>query len=390
MTPEEARNYRFSTVAVHASQTPDPSTGALMTPVYLNSTYAQRAPAEPVNGYEYSRTKNPTRLALEENLASLEGARFGLAFGSGMAAIHTVLNLLKAGDHVVAGDDLYGGTYRILEKLFRKFGVEITYVDFSSLTALDRALRPETRLVFAETPTNPLLKLCDLEEVALRAHGVGALAVCDNTFATPFLQRPLDHGFDIVVHSTTKYLGGHSDIVGGALITPRQDLYDSLRFFQNAVGGVPGPLDCFLVLRGTKTLALRMERHCESAMRLALFLSKHPDVAKVYYPGLPEHPGHSIARRQMRAFGGMISFVVKGDMQRGKSVAARTRLFACAESLGGVESLIEHPPSMTHASVPAQVRHAAGMDDGLLRISVGVEDPEDLESDLEQALRPRS
>jgi cystathionine gamma-lyase len=381
--------HRFATRAVHAGQPPDPLTGALMVPIYQNSTYRQRAPAEPIDGYEYARTKNPTRLALERNLASLEGGKHGLCFASGLAATNTVMNLLKSGDHVVAGDDLYGGTWRLFEKLYANFGVRFTYVDFCDLDAVKRALRPETKFVFTETPTNPLLKICDLAAIAKLAHAAGAKAVCDNTFATPYLQRPLESGFDVVLHSVTKYLGGHSDVIGGALIVDDDELAQRLAFFQNAVGGVPGPNDCFLVLRGTKTLHLRMDRHCATALRLAQFLAKHPEVSKVHYPGLPSHPGHALAKRQMAQFGGMISFVVKGDVARGKRVAGGTKLFACAESLGGVESLIEHPPSMTHASIPAEIRRARGLDDGLLRISVGVEDADDLEADLKQALEAK-
>jgi cystathionine gamma-lyase len=381
--------HRFATRAVHAGQPPDPLTGALMVPIYQNSTYRQRAPAEPIDGYEYARTKNPTRLALERNLASLEGGKHGLCFASGLAATNTVMNLLKSGDHVVAGDDLYGGTWRLFEKLYANFGVRFTYVDFCDLDAVKRAFRPETKFVFTETPTNPLLKICDLAAIAKLAHAAGAKAVCDNTFATPYLQRPLESGFDVVLHSVTKYLGGHSDVIGGALIVDDDELAQRLAFFQNAVGGVPGPNDCFLVLRGTKTLHLRMDRHCATALRLAQFLANHPEVSKVHYPGLASHPGHALAKRQMAQFGGMISFVVKGDVARGKRVAGGTNLFACAESLGGVESLIEHPPSMTHASIPAEIRRARGLDDGLLRISVGVEDPDDLEADLKQALEAK-
>jgi cystathionine beta-lyase/cystathionine gamma-synthase len=389
MNDHEPAAHRFATRAVHAGQPPDPLTGALMVPIYQNSTYRQRAPAEPIDGYEYARTKNPTRLALERNLASLEGGKHGLCFSSGLAATNNVMNLLKSGDHVVAGDDLYGGTWRLFERLYANFGVKFTYVDFCDLDAVKRALRPETKYVFTETPTNPLLKICDLAAIAKLAHAAGAKAVCDNTFATPYLQRPLESGFDVVLHSVTKYLGGHSDVIGGALVVDDDELAQKLAFFQNAVGSVPGPNDCFLVLRGTKTLHLRMDRHCATAQRLALFLAKHPEVTKVHYPGLPGHPGHALAKRQMSQFGGMISFVVKGDVARGKRVAGATKLFACAESLGGVESLIEHPPSMTHASIPAELRRARGLDDGLLRISVGVEDPDDLEADLKQALEAK-
>jgi len=389
MNDHEPAAHRFAMRAVHAGQPPDPLIGALMVSIYQNSTYRQRAPAEPIDGYEYARTKNPTRLALERNLASLEGGKHGLCFSSGLAATNNVMNLLKSGDHVVAGDDLYGGTWRLFERLYANFGVKFTYVDFCDLDAVKGALRPETKYVFTETPTNPLLKICDLAAIAQLAHAAGAKAVCDNTFATPYLQRPLEAGFDVVLHSVTKYLGGHSDVIGGALIVDDDELAQKLAFFQNAVGSVPGPNDCFLVLRGTKTLHLRMDRHCATAQRLAQFLAKHPEVTKVHYPGLPGHPGHALAKRQMSQFGGMISFVVKGDVARGKRVAGATKLFACAESLGGVESLIEHPPSMTHASIPAEIRRARGLDDGLLRISVGVEDPDDLEADLEQALEAK-
>jgi cystathionine gamma-lyase len=376
----------FGTLAVHAGQPPDPLTGALMVPIYQNSTYRQRAPADPIDGYEYGRTKNPTRLALERNLAALEGGRHGLSFASGLAATNTLMNLLKSGDHVVAGDDLYGGTWRLFERLYANYGIRFTYVDLGDLAAVGKALTPATKYVFVETPTNPLLKICDLAAIAKLAHGVGAKAVCDNTFATPYLQRPLESGFDVVLHSATKYLGGHSDVIGGALVVDDDELHSRLAFFQNAVGAVPGPMDCFLLLRGTKTLHLRMDRHCSSAARLARFLAEHPQVSTVHYPGLRSHPSHELAARQMAGFGGMISFVVKGDVERGRRVAAATKLFACAESLGGVESLIEHPPSMTHASIPAEIRRARGLEDGLLRISVGVEDPDDLERDLRQAI----
>jgi len=385
-TAEKSEKAGFGTLAVHAGQPPDPLTGALMVPIYQNSTYRQRAPADPVDGYEYGRTKNPTRLALERNLAALEDGRFGLAFASGLAATNTLMNLLKSGDHVVAGDDLYGGTWRLFERLYAGYGIGFTFVDLCDLDALKRALRPETKYVFVETPTNPLLKICDLAAVASLAHAAGARAVCDNTFATPYLQRPLAHGFDVALHSVTKYLGGHSDVIGGALVVNDPELKERLAFFQNAVGAVPGPMDCFLALRGTKTLHLRMDRHCASALRLARFLAEHEQVAKVHYPGFRSHPGHALAAKQMAGFGGIISFVVKGDVERGRRVAAGTRIFACAESLGGVESLIEHPPSMTHASVPVEIRRARGLEDGLLRISVGIEDVVDLERDLAQAL----
>jgi len=378
--------FRFASRAVHAGQPPDRSTGALMTPIYQNSTYAQPAPAQAIDGYDYGRTKNPTRHALERNLASLEEARFCAAFSSGMAAINTAVLLLKSGDHVVAGDDLYGGTWRLFERVYRGFGLTFRFVDATDPAALKAALSPATKMVYVETPSNPLLRICDLEQVAAIAHSAGALAVCDNTFATPYLQQPLRHGFDLVIHSTTKYLGGHSDVIGGALLTSQEALHERIRFLQNAVGAVPGPLDCFLVLRGTKTLHLRMERHSANALQIAQFLEVHPDVAEVFYPGLSRHPGHAIAARQMAAFGGMISFVVRGDLERAKRVASSTSLFALAESLGGVESLIEHPPSMTHASIPRELRLQAGLQDGLIRLSVGVEHADDLVEDLRQAL----
>ncbi len=381
-------DWALATRAVHAGQSPDPSTGALMTPVYMNSTYGQKAPTELIDGYEYSRTKNPTRLALERNLASLEGSEYGLAFSSGMAATNTVMNLLQSGDHVVAGDDLYGGTFRLFEKLYKNYGLTFTYVNLSNLDEVQQALRPETKLLFVESPTNPLLKICDLSALAEMARSRNILSVCDNTFATPCLQRPLEFGFDLVIHSTTKYLGGHSDVVGGAIIARNQELHEKLAFFQNTVGAVPGPMDCFLVLRGTKTLPLRMQRHGETAMALAQMLEAHPRVKNVIYPGLSSHPGHEIATKQMSGFGGIVSFIIDGSVEQGMAVAGKTQLFACAESLGGVESLIEHPPSMTHASIPVEIRRARGMDDGLIRISVGVEDKDDLEADLRQALEP--
>ncbi|MBK8976434.1 MAG: cystathionine gamma-synthase [Planctomycetes bacterium] len=375
----------FGTRAIHAGQTPDPTTGAIMTPVYLTSTYVQEAPGV-LKGYDYSRTTNPTRVALEQNLAALEGGKHGLCFSSGMSAINTVLALLASGDHVVAGNDLYGGTYRLCTTMYRKFGVEFTFVDMSDLDAVRAALRPSTKLVMTESPSNPLLRLTDLSAVAELARAHGALSMCDNTFATPYLQSPLAHGIDIVIHSTTKYLGGHSDVVGGALIVDDESLRARLAHFQNSIGGTPGPLDCFLVLRGTKTLHVRMDRHAETAVRLARELEAHPRVSRVYYPGLPSHPQHALATRQMRNGGGMVSFELDASVADAKRVTASFGVFALAESLGGVESLVDHPASMTHASIPREERIAAGFQDGLIRLSVGIEDADDLSADLHRAI----
>ncbi|HKB15922.1 MAG TPA: PLP-dependent transferase, partial [Planctomycetota bacterium] len=334
---------RFGTRAVHGGQEPDPSTGAIMTPVYLTSTYVQPQPAKPVGGYDYSRTKNPTRVALEANLASLEGGAWGLAFGSGMAAIHAVASLLSAGDHVVAGDDLYGGTFRLFRTVLARQGLRFSFVDLSDPSALERAIEPATKALFVETPTNPLLRLVDLRACAAAARARSLLSVCDNTFATPALQTPLSLGFDLVVHSTTKYLGGHSDVVGGAVVGREEALRARLAHLQNAIGAVPGPLDCFLVLRGTKTLHLRMERHCRNAGKVAEFLAGHPKVARVLYPGLPSHPQQALARSQMSGFGGIVSVELKGGGPSALAFASSTRWFALAESLGGVESLVDHP-----------------------------------------------
>ncbi|MBL8899553.1 MAG: cystathionine gamma-synthase [Planctomycetes bacterium] len=375
----------FDTLAIHAGQKPDPSTGAIMTPVYLTSTYVQPAPAEPIAGYEYSRTRNPTRDALQENLAALEGGTNGLCFSSGLGAIHAITSLFSSGDHVVAGNDLYGGTYRLFRKVFERFGMSFDFVDMTDPRNVEKALRKETKMVFLETPTNPLLRLTDIAAVAAIGKRHGALVVADNTFATPYLQRPLEMGCDLVVHSMTKYLGGHSDVVGGAIVTKTTELAERLAFLQNAIGAVPGPLDCFLVLRGTKTLHLRMDRHCANALKIAAWLEQQPKVERVYFPGSKSHPQYALAQRQMRAPGGMISFELKGSVEDGKRFASRTKLFALAESLGGVESLIDHPATMTHASIPAAERRAAGLSDGLLRLSVGVENADDLIRDLEQA-----
>lgn len=374
---------RFETLAIHAGQQPDPTTGAIMTPVYLTSTYVQDGPGAH-KGYEYSRTQNPTRHALQDCLAALEGGRHGLAFASGLAATDAILHLLSAGDHVLACDDVYGGTFRIFDKVFRRHGLSFDAVDMTDPSSVARALRPETKLVWIESPTNPMLKLVDLAEVARIARAHGARTVVDNTFATPFFQRPLAHGIDLVAHSTTKYLNGHSDVVGGAVVTDDPDLHARLAFLQNAVGAVPSPMDCFLVLRGLKTLHVRMERHAANALAVARFLEGHPQVERVTYPGLPSHPQHALARRQMTGFGGMLTFVVRGGLPAATAFLRAVRVFACAESLGGVESLIEHPAIMTHASVPPATRAQLGIADGLIRVSVGIESADDLLADLER------
>jgi cystathionine gamma-lyase len=373
----------IDTLAIHAGQSPDPTTGAIMTPVYLTSTYVQDGPGVH-KGYEYSRTQNPTRHALQDCLAALEGARHGLAFASGLAATDAILHLLDAGDHVVYSDDLYGGTFRIFDKVFRRLGVSFDAVDMSDPANVARALRKETRLVWIESPTNPMLKLVDLAEVARIARAHGARTVVDNTFATPYFQRPLALGIDVVAHSTTKYLNGHSDVVGGAVLTSDEGLFERLRFLQNAVGGVPSPMDSFLVLRGLKTLHVRMARHAENALALARFLEAHPQVERVTYPGLASHPQHELAKRQMSGFGGMLTFVLRGGLAAATAFLKAVRIFACAESLGGVESLIEHPAIMTHASVPEATREALGIADGLIRVSAGIENVADLVADLER------
>ncbi len=375
----------FSTRAIHAGQEPDPTTGAVAVPIYQTSTYAQDAVGKH-RGYEYSRTANPTRAALETCVAALEGGAHGLAFASGMAAEAAVMQLLKPGDHTVAVDDLYGGTYRLFRRVLEPMGLVFSFVDGSDLTAVEKSLTDRTRMVWVESPTNPLLKLVDIEAVSKLAHARQALLVVDNTFMSPYFQRPLSLGADIVVHSSTKYLGGHSDVIGGTLVVNRDDLFERLAFLQNAVGGVPGPMDAWLVLRGIKTLAVRMREHDRNARLVAAFLIDHPKVARVLYPGLPNHPQRDLARRQMSGFGGMISFEVKGGLEPARRVVERTKLFTLAESLGGVESLIELPAAMTHASIPAETRRAHGVADGLVRVSVGIEDAADLISDLDQAL----
>ena len=380
-------NLDFATRCVHAGQEPDPTTGAVMMPIYTTSTYVQQSPGVH-KGYDYARTKNPTRMAFERCIADLEGGRSAFAFASGLAAISTTLDLLDHGSHIIAFDDLYGGSRRLFDRVRRRSaGHETTYLDLSDCGALEVAIRPNTRLIWVETPTNPMLKLVDLEAIAAIAKRRGILAVADNTFATPYVQRPLDHGFDLVVHSTTKYLNGHSDMIGGvAVVGDNGDLCDRMTFLQNAVGAIQGPFDSFLALRGLKTLALRIERHCASGLKIAQWLERHSKVRRVYYPGLPSHAQHALAKRQMRAFGGIISAELKGSIEDAKQFLERCRLFALAESLGGVESLIEHPALMTHGSVPPDVRAALGIGDSLVRLSVGIEDADDLIADLAAAL----
>ena len=385
MTIDDDATLGFGTRAIHAGQRPDPTTGAVMTPIYYTSTYAQEAPGVH-KGFEYSRTHNLTRFALEANLASLEGGKHGLCFASGLAATSTVLQLFDSGAHVIACDDLYGGTFRLFDKVYRRHGFDFTYVDpLAGAAAVEAALRPTTKLVWLETPTNPMLKLCDIAAVAEVCKRHGVLLAVDNTFMTPWNQRPLALGADLVVHSTTKYLNGHSDVIGGAIVVDTDDLRARLGFLQNAVGAVPSPMDSFLVMRGTKTLHVRMQRHEDNARVIAEWLAGHPQVSRVIYPGLESHPQHALAKKQQRGFGGMISFVLRGGLDEARRFLSACRVFALAESLGGVESLIEHPAIMTHASVPAERRAALGIDDGFIRLSVGIEDVDDLRADLERS-----
>lgn len=374
----------FATRAIHAGQDADPATGATVVPIYATSTYTQAAPGQH-KGYEYSRSGNPTRAALESCLAALEGGERGLAFASGLAATTAVLAVLKPGDEVAAAADLYGGTFRLLERVFKPWGLVSRYTEDASPAAFSKIITPATKLIWIETPTNPLLQIIDIAAIAALAHKTGAILAVDNTFASPYLQLPLKLGADLVVHSTTKYLGGHSDVVGGAVIGGKE-LLQPIAFYQNAAGGVPGPFDSWLVLRGLKTLAVRMEQHCANARQLAKWLAEQPQVRRVYYPGSPNHPGHDVAKKQMRDFGGMISVSLKGGKDAALSLLTRTKLFSLAESLGGVESLIGHPATMTHASIPAEIRQARGIDDGLVRLSVGIEDVADLQEDLRRAL----
>ena len=376
---------RFETRAIHAGCEPDSGTGAIMTPIFQKSTYVQESPGKH-KGYDYSRTHNPTRTALERNIASLEEGEYGLAFSSGMSAISAVTQLLTAGDHVICCDDVYGGTFRLFDKVLKKYNLEFDSVDLTVPQTLERHRKNNTRLVWLESPSNPLLKLVDIEAIARIAKKHTILVVVDNTFATPFFQKPLKLGADIVMHSTTKYLNGHSDVIGGSLVMKDKELYDKLQFLQNAVGAVPGPFDCFLVLRGIKTLAIRMERHAENAIKIAQFLENHPKVRKVIYPGLSSHPQHELAKKQMTGFGGIVTFFIKGGLEAARRFLERVKIFSLAESLGGVESLIEHPAIMTHASLPKEVREKIGISDELIRVSVGIEHVDDLIGDLKQAL----
>ncbi|PYR06550.1 MAG: cystathionine gamma-synthase [Acidobacteria bacterium] len=375
---------RFSTICLHAGQEPDPSTGAIITPIYQTSTYVQEALGRH-KGFEYARTQNPTRLALERNLAAMESGKAGFAFASGMAAIGAIATLLKAGDHVVVSDNTYGGTFRLFDKVLTRYQLSFSYVDTADLAATERAFTPATKMLFVETPTNPIMRITDLRAAAELAHRHHARLVVDNTFASPFIQRPIERGADLVTHSTTKYLNGHSDSVGGIVVAVRDDDIEWLRFVQNAEGAILGPMDSWLVLRGTKTLPLRMQQHNANGLALAEFVAKHPKVKQVYYPGLPTHPHYELARRQMNGFGGMLAFDL-GSLAAARTVLNGVKLHALAESLGGVETLISHPATMTHASVPADRRAALGITDGLVRISAGIEDIEDLKEDLAQAL----
>lgn len=379
-------SHNLATLCIHAGMEPDPSTGAIMTPIYQTSTYVQEAPAQH-KGFEYARSQNPTRQALETALAVLEKGSYGLSFSSGVAATDAVIKLLQPGDEVVAANDMYGGTYRIFTKIFEKFGIRFRFVDTTQVKAVEEAISPATKLVWLETPTNPLMNITDIAAIATITKAKGILLCVDNTFASPYLQNPLELGADIVMHSATKYLGGHSDVIQGALIMKDADLRERLYFIQKSCGAVPGPQDCFLVLRGIKTLHVRMERHCENGAKVAHFLRNHPKVAKVYWPGFEDHPGYAIASKQMRGFGGMISFELKNDsVEEARRVLSSTHLFSLAESLGGVESLINHPASMTHASIPREERIKNGLSDSLIRLSVGIEDANDLIADLEKAI----
>jgi cystathionine beta-lyase/cystathionine gamma-synthase len=376
-------DHRFGTRSVHAGQVPEPLAGAVMTPIYQTSTYVQEGLGRH-KGYEYARTQNPTREALERNVAALEGAQHGFAFGSGLAALDALLKLLRSGDHVVCGENVYGGSHRLMERVYAQLGLTFTFVDMRDIDNIERAVTPATRMVYCETPTNPMMNLVDLAAVGDLTQARGLLGVVDNTFATPYFQRPLEFGIDVVLHSTTKYLNGHSDMVGGLLVTSRDDVAERIGFIQNAAGAVPGPMDCWLALRGIKTLPLRMRQHDATGRRIAEWLARRTDVTRLYYPGLPSHPQHELACRQMTGFGGMISLDL-GDPARARRIAEATRIFALAESLGGVESLIGHPASMTHASVPPAMRQAMGLTDSLVRLSCGIEDADDLIEDLDQA-----
>lgn len=374
----------FQTDAIHAGQIPDPTTGAVMTPVYFTSTYAQEELGKS-KGFDYGRTINPTRVALENNIAALEKGKYGIAFASGMAAITNIAALLNGGDHVIVSNNVYGGTFRFFDKIMKRFNLDASWIDTSDASQIEKAVRPNTKMIYVETPTNPMLTITDLQAVVNIAKKHKLISVVDNTFMSPYFQTPLTFGIDIAVHSTTKYINGHSDVIGGIVVTSDDALHEKLRFLQNAIGAVPSPMDCFLVLRATKTLGLRMRQHNENAMHMAKFLSEHPKVKKIYYPGLPSHPQHTLAKKQMTGFGGMISIEL-GSIENGKNLLRNVKIFALAESLGGVESLICHPASMTHASVPQEDRMKLGLTDGLVRLSVGCEDSEDLIADIRQAL----
>jgi cystathionine gamma-lyase len=387
MNHEKETRPKFETLTVHAGVTPDPTTGAIMTPIFATSTYVQSSPGK-YKGYDYSRTANPTRSALEASLAALEGGRYGIALSSGVTGIDVLLHLLEPGDHVICCDDVYGGTSRLFRTIWARHGIEITFVDMTK-HSVSEYVTPRTKMVWIETPTNPLLKIIDIEQVVadLSPGSNRPLVVVDNTFMSPYFQKPLRWGADVVLHSTTKYLNGHSDVVGGGLITDHKELHEKLHHIHNSTGGVPGPFDAFLVLRGIKTLAIRMDRSAQNAMLLAQFLSTHPSVEKVLYPGLPSHPHHELARRQMSGFGGMMTFFLKGDLENARKFLEHLKIFAIAESLGGVESLVDHPAIMTHASVPPEVRKQLGITDSLVRLSVGIENVEDLREDLVNALK---
>ncbi|KHD88027.1 MAG: cystathionine gamma-synthase [Bdellovibrio sp. ArHS] len=377
-------NLGFATRAIHAGQSPDPTTGAIMTPVYLTSTYVQESPGVH-KGWEYSRTHNPTRRAYENCMANLESGKFGFAFASGCAATTTILHIIKSGDHVIAMDDMYGGTFRLFDKVLKHDGIDFSYTDLTKVENFEKAIKPNTKMVWLETPTNPTLKLVDIKGICAIAKAKGIIVAVDNTFMSPYFQRPLELGADIVVHSATKYIGGHSDVVGGIAVTSREDLAEKLAFLSNGMGAIQGPFDSFMCLRSLKTLPLRMKAHQENAMAIAKFLENHPKVDKVIYPGLESHPQHALAKEQMHGFGGMITFYIKGGMDSARKFLENVNVFSLAESLGGVESLIEHPAIMTHASVPAENRKALGIDDSLIRLSVGVEDLNDLLNDLKNA-----
>jgi cystathionine gamma-lyase len=385
MKNQSTQELGFGTLAIHAGQSPDPTTGAVMTPIFQTSTYVQESPGKH-KGYEYSRTDNPTRTAYQACVASLEGAKHALAFASGLATTDAILHLLKAGDHVLCCDDVYGGTFRIFDKVFSRLGIEFSFVDFSDLNRAESAFRPNTKLLWMETPTNPMLKILDIAHLTSMARKKNVISVVDNTFMSSYFQKPLQLGADIVVHSVTKYMNGHSDVVGGVLATNDTNLFNQLKFLQNAIGAIPSPMDCFLIMRGLKTLHIRMERHAQNAMEIARYLEKHPQVERVIYPGLESHPQHALARRQMSGFGGMITFFIRGGLEEARTFLEKVSIFSLAESLGGVESLIEHPAIMTHASIPLESRKALGIHDNLVRISVGIEDVADLKADLGQAL----